>query len=257
MSAESATTAESDDGGSEPDAPTVDPVLRATELEKTYGSSLPIPFTRTVEVLDGADLEIYPGEIVGIVGENGSGKSTLMKILVGALEADAGNVSRETTIGWCPQEPRLYDRLTVRETFRLFGTAYGMDDEEIEAVRDEYADRLGFERFLDYRVDHLSGGNRQKVNLSIALLHDPDVLLLDEPYTGFDWETYLAFWELTEELTDSGTAIAIISHFVSERDRFDRILELADGTLTDVTGQDLSENATDDPRGVASNGQRP
>jgi len=216
-----------------------DLVLQAEGISKTYESVLPF-VGRTVEVLDGAGIEIESGEIVGIVGENGSGKSTLMQILVGALSADDGSVSVDGTVGWCPQEPLLYDRLTVRETFRLFGTAYGMDDEAIAAARDRYADRLGFEQFLDYRVDHLSGGNRQKVSLSVALMHDPDVLLLDEPYTGFDWETYLAFWELTEQLTEQGTAIAIISHFVSERERFDRIVELSDGKLTDVTDADVT-----------------
>ncbi len=207
-----------------------EPVLRARGLEKTYESRLPF-VGRSVEVLDGADLALFPGEIVGIVGENGSGKSTLLKILVGALEADAGHVTRETTVGWCPQEPLLYDRLTVRETFELFGEAYGMADERVPKRRDELAERLDFERFLDYRVDHLSGGNRQKVNLGVALLHDPDVLLLDEPYTGFDWETYLAFWDLTADLRERGTAVAIISHLISERERFDRILELEDGQL--------------------------
>jgi ABC-2 type transport system ATP-binding protein len=184
--------------------------------------------------------------------------------LVGALAADSGEVSVDGSVGWCPQETLLYDRLTVRETFRLFGTAYGMDEAAIAEARDRYADLLGFERFLDYRVEHLSGGNRQKVNLSVALMHDPDVLLLDEPYTGFDWETYLAFWDLTEHLTERGTAIAIISHFVSERERFDRILELADGSLMDVTGQDpaaeggrgsggTAETDVDEPRqGVGS-----
>jgi ABC-type multidrug transport system ATPase subunit len=204
-------------------------VLRATGVEKTFDSRL--PFTRSVEVLTGADVELRAGEIVGIVGENGSGKSTLMQVLVGALEADAGTVERSGGVGWCPQEPLLYDRLTVAETFELFGRAYGMDGEAIDEARERLADRLDFERFLDYRVDRLSGGNRQKVNLGVALMHDPDVLLLDEPYTGFDWETYLAFWELTEELTDRGTAIAIISHFVSERERFDHIYELRDGRL--------------------------
>jgi ABC-type multidrug transport system ATPase subunit len=212
-----------------------DTVLRASGVTKTYDS--PLPFTRTVEVLTGADLELSAGEIVGIVGENGSGKSTLLKVLVGALEADGGSVERSGAVGWCPQDSLLYDRLTVAETFDLFGRAYGMDDDAIEAARDRLADRLDFERFLDYRVDHLSGGNRQKVNLAVALLHDPDVLLLDEPYTGFDWETYLAFWDLTEDLTDRGTAIAIISHFVSEREQFDRIYELADGELTEQAAE--------------------
>lgn len=204
-------------------------VLRAEDIEKRYGSRL--PFTRTVEVLTGASIELRTSEVVGIVGENGSGKSTLLKILVGALEADAGSITRGTTVGWCPQESLLYDRLTVAETFRLFGEAYDLSGEEIAAGRDRLADTLDFERFLDYRIDHLSGGNRRKVDLSVALLHDPDLLLLDEPYTGFDWETYLAFWELATELKGRGTSIAVISHLINERERFDRIYELRDGEL--------------------------
>ncbi|MFB6361237.1 MAG: ABC transporter ATP-binding protein [Halobacteriales archaeon] len=205
-------------------------VLRASGLEKTYRSSLPF-VGRSVTVLTGADITLRAGEIVGIVGENGSGKSTLMQLLVGALEPDSGEVSRDASVGWCPQAALLYDRLTVAETFELFGEAYGLPDEHVRDRRDELANQLDFTRFLDYRIDHLSGGNRQKVNLAIALLHDPDVLLLDEPYTGFDWETYLAFWDLTESLVADGTAIAIISHLISERERFDRILELRGGQL--------------------------
>jgi ABC-type multidrug transport system ATPase subunit len=209
---------------------TSDPVFTARGIEKTYSSQLPV-VGRDVEVLTGADFELYPGEIVGIVGENGSGKSTLMQILVGALAPDAGTVDGDATVGWCPQETLLYDRLTVEETFELFGEAYGMSTERVRERRDELAARLDFEQFLEYRVDRLSGGNRQKVNLAVALLHEPDVVLLDEPYTGFDWETYLAFWELTEDLVADGTAIAIISHLISERERFDRVVELRDGQL--------------------------
>jgi ABC-2 type transport system ATP-binding protein len=224
-----------------------DIVLRASGIEKTYDTWLPM-VGRSVEVLRGADIEIRAGEIVGIVGANGSGKSTLMQILVGALEADRGTVERPGAVGWCPQETLLYDRLTVAETFDLFGAAYGMGDDEIEQARIELARRLDFEQFLDYQIRHLSGGNRQKVNLGVALMHDPDVLLLDEPYTGFDWETYLAFWDLTEKLTQDDIAIAIISHFVSERERFDRIFELEDGTLTE---QQVTEQAVDDTRTMA------
>ncbi|MFB6075266.1 MAG: ABC transporter ATP-binding protein [Haloarculaceae archaeon] len=219
-------------------------VLRASGIEKTYDSHL--PFTRSVEVLEGADVEIRAGEIVGIVGENGSGKSTLMKALVGALEPDGGEIERSGAVGWCPQETLLYERLTVRETFALFGEAYGMAGEAIADARDRLADRLDFERFLDYQVRHLSGGNRQKVNLGVALMHDPDVLLLDEPYTGFDWETYLAFWDLSEELRERGTAIAIISHLINERERFDRIFELREGRL-----HEQAIEAPDGAEGVA------
>lgn len=207
--------------------------LRATDVEKSYGSVL--PFTRTVDVLTGASLEVPEGAIVGIVGENGSGKSTLMKILVGALEKDAGTVRYSGAIGWCPQETLLYDKLTVEETFRLFGEGYGMSHGEIDAAIERLTTQLDFERFLDYRIDQLSGGNQQKVNLSVSLMHDPDVVLLDEPYTGFDWETYLAFWELTEGLTERGTSIVIISHLVEEKKRFDRIYQLRDGLVQEET----------------------
>lgn len=216
-------------------------VLQGRGIRKAYDSW--VPFGRTVQVLSGVDITINQGEIVGIVGANGSGKSTLLNILVGALSPDAGTVTVNGRVGWCPQEELLYDRLTVRETFRLFGEGYGMDPAAITAARNRLAKALLFEEFLDRRIDHLSGGNRQKVNLAIALMHDPDVLLLDEPYTGFDWDTYLAFWDLTTELTDRGTAIVVISHLINERKRFDRILELADGTLADVTATGSSQAA--------------
>lgn len=231
------TQSESEPGAGEENATAV---LRAEDIEKTYGSRF--SFTRTVEVLTGASIELSAGEIAGIVGENGSGKSTLMKILVGILDPDAGSVTTDATVGWCPQDSLLYDRLTVEETFDLFGEAYGLDGNEIEQTRNRLADRLDFEQFMDYRIDHLSGGNRRKVDLSIALLHDPDVLLLDEPYTGFDWETYLTFWELTDDLTENGTAIAVISHLINEREYFDHIYELRDGKLyQDESGQNESQ----------------
>ncbi|MCD2200697.1 ABC transporter ATP-binding protein [Halobacterium sp. KA-4] len=204
-------------------------VVEAINIQKTYDSWL--PFSRSVDVLDGATLEIGSGEIVGIMGENGSGKSTLMQILAGVLDYDDGTVARSGRIGWCPQEPRLYDRLTVDETFELFGEAYEMSPSEVDAARSWLLTELDFERFRDRQVRNLSGGNKQKLNLSVALMHEPDLLLLDEPYTGFDWETFQAFWNLTEDLRDRGVGIAIISHIINERDRFDVIYELHDGHL--------------------------
>lgn len=224
-------------------------VVEATGIEKTYDSWL--PFSRSVEVLDGATLEISSGEIVGIMGENGSGKSTLMQILAGVLDYDAGTIARSGRIGWCPQEPRLYDRLTVDETFDLFGEAYGMSDAEVEEARSWLLDELDFERFQDRQVRNLSGGNRQKLNLSVALMHEPDLLLLDEPYTGFDWETFQAFWDLTEELRDRGVGVAIISHIINERDRFDVIYELHDGHLhREIVDEQSGPESTPTEEGV-------
>ncbi|MFC7079329.1 ATP-binding cassette domain-containing protein [Halorussus caseinilyticus] len=223
-------TADAPDAGGTRDGGNV--VLRGTDLCKTYGGSL--PFTAATEVLDGVNVELYGGQITGIVGANGSGKSTLLKILAGIDSADSGTVERIGDVGWCPQSSRLYERLTVRETFELFGTGHGLDDDAIEDRMHDIADRLDFVSDLDTLVEDLSGGNRQKVNLGVSLVHEPDVLLLDEPYTGFDWETYLAFWELTDDLKASGTGIAIVSHLLRKRDRFDRVYELEDGTLREA-----------------------
>ncbi len=184
---------------------------------------------RKEEVLKGANIRIRKGEITGIVGGNGSGKSTLMRILVGDLKKDRGKIEKKGTIGWCPQELRLYPRLTANETFKLFGKAYEMGSEEIREAKDELAEELDFHDYLDTRIDRLSGGNKQKVNLSIALMHDPDVLMLDEPYTGFDWKTYQSFWSMSEKLTEEGTAIAVISHIIEREEKIDTLYELKDG----------------------------
>ena len=138
-----------------------------------------------------------PGEIVGLVGENGSGKSTLMKVLVGDLAANAGTLERTESFGYCPQVPVLYERLTCDEHLDLVGAAYGLDRSEMTGSRAAMYSDLDFARFAETRVEELSGGTRSKLNLALAMLHDPALLCLDEPYAGFDWDTYQRFWELT------------------------------------------------------------
>jgi ABC-type multidrug transport system ATPase subunit len=203
-------------------------VLVAAGIEKSYRRGL-WPARHRTAVLRGADLTLHPGEVVGLVGENGSGKSTLMKILVGALAADAGSVTRSGRLGYCPQEPVVYERLTCDEHFELFGRAYRMTpDAERRSRRELYA-ALGFERYAATRADQLSGGTLAKLNLGLALLADPQVLLLDEPYAGFDWDTYLRFWQLVAQRRTAGRTVLIISHFVADEDRFDRIVDLREG----------------------------
>lgn len=203
-------------------------VLAAAGIEKSYRRGV-WPAQRRVRVLQGVNLVLAPGEVVGLVGENGSGKSTLMKILVGALSADAGTVTRSGRLGYCPQEPVVYERLTCDEHFELFGRAYGLTDQVERRARREIYEALGFERYAAMRTDRLSGGTLAKLNLGLALLADPEVLLLDEPYAGFDFDTYLKFWELVGERRRAGRSVLVISHFVTDEERFDRIIQLRDG----------------------------
>ncbi len=203
-------------------------VLSARDITKSYTTGL-WPRRRALTVLHGADVDLRAGEIVGLVGENGSGKSTLMKVLVGSLARDGGTVAREGSLGYCPQEPVLYERLTCDEHFELFGVAYGMARAGMERSRDGIYDVLGFGRWAGARVEELSGGTRAKLNLGLALLPDPKILLLDEPYAGFDWDTYQRFWEITRARRAEGRSLLIVSHFITDEDRFDRIYDLRDG----------------------------
>ena len=203
-------------------------MLAASGISKTYRQGV-WPFRRRNHVLDGAGLLLNRGEVVGLVGENGSGKSTLMQILVGALSADAGSVELHGSMGYCPQRPVVFERLTCDEHFELFGVAYGLTREERRAAQARLYDDLDFARYADERADRLSGGTLAKLNLALALLADPMVLLLDEPYAGFDWDTYLRFWDMVGLRRESGRAVLVISHFIADEERFDRIIQLREG----------------------------
>jgi ABC-type multidrug transport system ATPase subunit len=195
----------------------MDAVIEARDLHKSFGQRA---------VLRGVDLEIPAGALVAVIGENGAGKSTLLRLLAGTLAADAGTVEVHGRLGYCPQEPVLNEVLTVDQHLRYFAAAYGLSD---LARAQELLAALGYERYRATRAAALSGGTRQKLNLTLALVHDPDVLLLDEPYQGFDWETYLRFWELVDELRERGRSVVVITHLVFEQERFDRLYRLRDG----------------------------
>ncbi|WP_255955281.1 ABC transporter ATP-binding protein [Streptomyces odontomachi] len=200
--------------------PAEQPLLRAHDIHKSYGRH---------PVLRGADLTVTAGQLVAVVGENGAGKSTLLKALAGTLPVDRGEVVLSGTLGYCPQDPVLNASLTVEQHLHYFAAAHRLPD--LERGR-ELVRLLGYEQYAAATAGDLSGGTRQKLNLTLALLHDPDVLLLDEPYQGFDWETYLRFWDLVEDLRGRGRAVVIITHLVFEQDRFDLLADLVDGRLT-------------------------
>jgi ABC-type multidrug transport system ATPase subunit len=199
-----------------------EPALRVEDVHKRYGSK---------RVLLGTSFDARAGQLVAIVGENGSGKSTLLRILAGVEAADRGRVVRDGACGYCPQEPLLYPYLTPDEHFELFACAYGLSAQLARARGEALLDRFGLGGHRRTVVQELSGGTRQKVNLAIALMHDPPHVLLDEPYSGLDLEAYRRFTGWVKEARADGKCIVLIAHMLFERDPFDVVLHLEGGRV--------------------------
>jgi ABC-2 type transport system ATP-binding protein len=206
--------------------PSENPVLSAQNVYKSFGRN---------SVLKGVDLELSRGKLYGIVGENGSGKTTILNILAGFSKASKGVVRINGKTGFCPQASYIYLNLTVTENINLFSLAYGLNKKANRKYFDEYKKTLittfnlsGYEHIL---CSKLSEGTRQKLNIIISLLNDPDLLLLDEPYSSLDWDTYLRFWEYSGNLIDNGKTILIVSHLIYDKSKICRIWELKNGIL--------------------------
>lgn len=197
-------------------------VLAAEDVHKSYGQK---------HVLRGASFEAHGGQLVAILGENGSGKSTLLRILAGSDDLDRGRVVREGRVGYCPQEHVLYPYLTVDEHLELFACAYGLSSDVARARGDALVERFGLATHRREVVEQLSGGTRQKLNLAVALLHDPAIVLLDEPYAGLDLAAYKEFVAWVDDAKRAGKCVVLITHLVLEQERFDAVFNLREGTL--------------------------
>ena len=197
-------------------------ILSAENVHKSYGRK---------HVLRGVRFAANAGQLVAILGENGSGKSTLLRILAGSDESDRGIVERGGKVGYCPQEQVLYPYLTIDEHLELFACAYGLPAEIAKKRGDALAKRFDFTKHKGEIVERLSGGTRQKLNLALALLHDPEIVLLDEPYAGFDIESYRAFLAWADEAKREGRCVVLITHLVFDEERFDAIFRLHEGKI--------------------------
>jgi ABC-2 type transport system ATP-binding protein len=197
-------------------------LIEARTVSKRFGDR---------EALKGVSLEAGAGEIVAIIGPNGAGKTTLLSIIAGIQRADDGDVSRPPgEIGWVPQQAAVYGKLTVSENLRLFARLEKRPDVEETVAR--MLRQTGLEERADDQVSTLSGGNRQRVNIAIGLLAEPDALLLDEPSASLDPRQRERLWEFIRRLADAGTAVLFSTHNVAEAERnAHRVIVLADGEL--------------------------
>jgi ABC-2 type transport system ATP-binding protein len=198
------------------------PLLAARGAGRTFGQTT---------ALHPVELELGEGEGLALVGANGAGKSTLLALLAGALEPSMGRIDRRkgVRVGWAPQRPAQYGRLSARENLELFARLEG------EAEPEEATARLLREFDLpekDSPSSDLSVGNRQRLNLAIAFLGRPDVLLLDEPTASLDPEQRRRLWERATALRESGGAFAFATQNLDEIERHaDRVAALRDGRL--------------------------
>ncbi|MFI1993639.1 ATP-binding cassette domain-containing protein [Actinoplanes sp. NPDC020271] len=179
-------------------------------------------------VLTGIDLTVRGGEVAAVVGANGCGKSTLLRICAGLTRPDAGEVRRTRRVGYVPQDGGTTGWLTADEHFTLFGAAAGVIPRRARSTGAHLAAALAWRPEPAQRAQQLSGGTRQKLNLVLGELHAPDLLLLDEPYQGFDQGTYIDFWRQVHNWRDAGRAVVVVTHLLHDLSNVDHVLDLGE-----------------------------
>ena len=210
------------------------PAVEAHDLTRRFGA---------VTAVDHVSFDIRAGEIFGILGPNGSGKTTMIRMLCGLIAPSSGtarvaghdvvqNPDRvKANIGYMSQAFGLYRDLTVDENLRFYGGVYGLD-QELEPRIEWAKQRMHLAEIGDRITWVMSGGQKQRLALGCAVLHQPPVLFLDEPTAGVDPGARRLFWEIIRGLAAEGTTIICTTHYMDEAERFDRIAFLSLGTLT-------------------------
>lgn len=224
------------------------PIISIRNLRKHYGDK---------EVLKGINLDIFPGQIIGYIGPNGAGKSTTVKVLIGLLGDFEGEVSilgkdlREDTmtvkslIGYVPENAEIYEVLTPMEYLSFVGKLYGLDDEMIEERAARMLQAFGLLENKDQRMDTFSKGMRQKVLITSGLLHNPQIVILDEPLSGLDANAVIIVKEIMTLLKKENKTIFYCSHMMDVVEKVsDRIVLIdegsivADGTFSSLKSSD-------------------
>lgn len=225
--------------------------IEANGLEKTYHD----PQRGTVQAVRGIDLDCRSGEIYGLLGPNGAGKTTTLRMLSTILAPSAGSarvagvdvaadpLEVRRRIGFLSGSTGLYPRLTARETLEYFGRLHGLEEDALQERVDELLDRFRMRPFQDGRCEGLSTGQRQRVSIARAVVHDPPVLILDEPTTGLDILASSDMIEFIEARRGAGRCVLFSTHILSEAERLcDRIGVIYQGKMLAVgTKEQLRE----------------
>lgn len=209
------------------------------------------------QVLNGVNLEVYKGQIIGYIGPNGAGKSTTVKIMLGLIEGyegkieifgeeiGNGDVSYKRKIGYVPETAELYDNLTACEYLTFTGELYGLKTKEAESKALQLMTEFGLEAVFYQRLSSFSKGMRQKVLIISSLLHDPELLFLDEPLSGLDANSVMVIKEILDQLAARGKTIFYSSHIMDVVEKIsNRIILLVDGrVVADGTFSELQEQS--------------
>jgi ABC-2 type transport system ATP-binding protein len=206
----------------------------ARDLTKRYGSTVAV---------DGVSLEVQPGEVMGLLGPDGAGKTTLLRMLCAVLSADAGTAQVagadvrsapdqvKARIGYMPQGFALYGDLTVRENLRFVAEMFGVPRGLVGPRMDRLLAASGLLAAADRLADHLSGGMRQKLALAATLMHEPEVLVLDEPTTGVDPVSRRELWEILYDLNRQGKTLLVATPYMDEAERCTRVALMHQGRI--------------------------
>ncbi len=212
-----------------------DPIVEVRGIRKRFGD---------IEAVRGIDFQVEVGETYGLLGPNGAGKTTTISIIAGLLRRDAGDVlvagmpmdvgaaEPRALIGLVPQELAIYPDLTGRENLRFFGRLYGLSGTALSRRVDEVLEVIGLRDRADDRADEYSGGMKRRLNIGIGLLHEPRLLILDEPTVGVDPQSRNAILESVEALSASGRGVLYTTHYMEEAERLcDRVGIIDEGRL--------------------------
>ena len=216
-------------------------VISSENLTKKFGS-----FT----AVDHITFEVKKGEIFGFLGANGAGKTTAMKMFCGLLRPTSGkgyvaglDISKESEkikrrIGYMSQRFSLYEDLTVNENIQFYAGIYGLDRKTIRKKQQELSEKLRLTAYQNKLISSLPLGWKQKLAFSVAIVHDPDIVFLDEPTGGVDPVTRRQFWDLIYEAADAGVTVFVTTHYMDEAEYCDRISMMVNGRIEAIGSTD-------------------